>query len=116
MKSDARWRAPHEQSAPLFAALGDPTRLELVARLADGRAQSITHLTRGLRVSRQAVSKHLRVLADAGLVSSAPTGRENRWTLAPRRIEVAQRFLELMAARWDRRLEALERHLDETRG
>jgi DNA-binding transcriptional ArsR family regulator len=112
MRPDARARAAQEQSAPLFAALGDPTRLKLVARLADGRAQSITRLTRGLRVTRQAVTKHLRVLADVGLVSSTPTGRENLWTLAPRRFAVAQRYLDLMAARWDRRLEALERHLD----
>ena len=113
MRQQPRPRSGAADSAPLFAALGDPTRLELLARLSDGRAHSITRLSRGLRLTRQAVTKHLRVLAVAGLATSASAGRESLWTLAPRRLGVALQYLELMAARWDRRLEALKSHLED---
>ena len=100
-----------EDSAPLFAALGDPTRLGLVARLCEGGPQSIAALTRGTDVTRQAVAKHLRVLADAGVVRGSRHGRESRWEVEPRRLEVARRYLALMSRRWDERLAALERHV-----
>jgi DNA-binding transcriptional ArsR family regulator len=99
-------------SAPIFAALGDETRLGPVARLCAGGPQSIARLTAGSAVTRHAVSKHLRVLAGAGLVRSERRGRESRWALEPDRIEVARRYLDHMSERWTRRLEALERHLD----
>ena len=99
-------------SAPIFAALGDETRLGLVARLCRGGPQSIVRLTAGSAVTRQAVTKHLRVLAEAGLVRSERRGRERRWGLAPEQLEVARRYLDLMSDQWARRLEALERHLD----
>ena len=101
-------RAP----APLFAALGDETRLRLLARLSAGGPQSIARLTEGSDVTRQAVTKHLRVLAGAGLVAGARRGRETRWTLRPARLELARRFLDRMAERWSERLLALERHLE----
>jgi DNA-binding transcriptional ArsR family regulator len=100
--------------APLFAALGDPTRMRLVARLCAGGPQSIARLTAGSDVTRQAVSKHLLVLAGAGLVRGIRQGRESRWALVPRQLEVARRYLELISERWTQRLEALERHLDST--
>jgi DNA-binding transcriptional ArsR family regulator len=105
-------RAGIAGSAELFAALGDATRLELVARLAEGGPQSIARLTSGLRLTRQAVTKHLRVLADAGLVSGSRAGRESRWEMDPRALETARRYLDLMSARWDRRLDALRQHVE----
>ncbi len=99
-------------SAPIFAALGDETRLGLVARLCAGGPQSIARLTAGSAVTRQAVTKHLLVLAEAGLVRSERQGRESRWALEPDQFEVARRYLDLMSEQWSRRLEALERHLD----
>lgn len=100
--------------APLFAALGDGTRLRLVARLCAGGPQSIARLTAGSDVTRQAVSKHLLVLAGAGLVRGVRQGRESRWALVPGQLEVARRYLDLISERWTQRLEALERHLDST--
>jgi DNA-binding transcriptional ArsR family regulator len=99
-------------SAPIFAALGDETRLQLVARLCSGGPQSITRLTAGSRVTRQAVTKHLLVLADAGLVRGVRRGRESRWALEPEQLEVARRYLERISDQWTERLQALERHLE----
>ncbi len=98
-------------SAPIFAALGDETRLRLVARLCSGGPQSIRNLTVGSEVTRQAVTKHLLVLAGAGLVRGARQGRESRWALEPEKLEVARRYLETISEQWTERLEALERHL-----
>ena len=99
-------------SAPIFAALGDETRLRIVARLCAGGPQSIARLTAGSEITRQAVTKHLLVLADAGLVRGVRQGRESRWELEPKRLEVARRYLDLISEQWTERLEALERHLD----
>jgi DNA-binding transcriptional ArsR family regulator len=103
----SRMRAALEDTAPLFAALGDPTRLELVARLCEGGPQSIARLTGGLDLTRQAITKHLRVLSDAGLVHGSRTGRESRWEVEPRRLEVARRYLDMVAERWGKRLEKM---------
>jgi DNA-binding transcriptional ArsR family regulator len=105
-----------KRSAPIFAALGDETRLRLVARLCAGGPQSISRLTAGSAITRQAVTKHLLVLADAGLVRGARQGRECWWTLEPEKLEVANRYLELISEQWGQRLEALERHLDAISG
>jgi DNA-binding transcriptional ArsR family regulator len=99
-------------SAPVFAALGDETRLRLVARLCAGGPQSIARLTAGTKVTRQAVSRHLRVLAGAGLASAVRRGRESRWSLEPDRLEVARRYLDRVSEQWAVTLAALERHLD----
>jgi len=99
MSPSIRHRAP-EPSA-LFAALGDPTRLALVRRLSLEGALSVTALTSGTRISRQAVTKHLDVLAGAGLVESERHGRERLWALAPLRIEEARRALEQVSRDWD---------------
>src|SRR5436309_8381805 len=92
----ARW----PPSAPLFAALGDGTRLRLVSRLCAGGPMSIARLTAGTHVTRQAVTKHLQVLADAGLVRGRRQGRQSLWELEPRQLEVARRYLDLMSQRW----------------
>jgi len=85
----------------VFAALGDATRLRLVALLCAGGAMSIAQLTVGTEISRQAVTKHLQVLADAGLVRDAKLGRERRWELEPSRLDEARRSLDAIAAQWD---------------
>jgi len=95
------------ETAPVFAALGDETRLRLVARLCDEGPQSITKLTEGSDVTRQAVTKHLRVLEDAGVVRGSRDGRESVWEIEPRRVEAARRSLDLISARWDSAIERL---------
>jgi DNA-binding transcriptional ArsR family regulator len=105
-------RAVLENSALLFAALGDATRLKLVTRLCDDGPQSIARLTDGLNLTRQGITKHLRVLAAAGLVRDSRSGRESRWQIEPRRLEIARRYLDLISERWDARLKALERYVE----
>jgi DNA-binding transcriptional ArsR family regulator len=102
-------------AAPLFAALGDPTRLRLVARLCEGGPQSIVRLTEGMELTRQGVTKHLRVLGDAGLVRGTRRGRESLWTIEPKQIDVARSYLDLMSHRWDERLARLEKHVTKAR-
>ncbi len=94
-------------SAPVFAALGDEVRLRLVTRLCDEGPLSITKLTEGTDVTRQAVTKHLEVLASAGLVHSARRGRERIWALDPGRLADAEEALRRNSARWDEALERL---------
>ena len=101
-------------SAAIFSALGDATRLGLVARLGSGGPQSIARLTGDSRVTRQAITKHLLVLERAGLVHSERQGRETRWELEPDQLEVARRYLDLISEQWSDRLDALARHLDAT--
>jgi DNA-binding transcriptional ArsR family regulator len=99
--------AKQKGSAPLFAALGDTTRLRLVARLSDDGPMSITRLTGGSNVTRQAISKHLRVMEKAGLVRSSQHGRESVWRLERRRLEDARRYLDLVTRQWDETLDRL---------
>jgi DNA-binding transcriptional ArsR family regulator len=106
-------RSSEAAKADLFFALGDETRLRLVARLASGESQSIAHLTHGTDVTRQAVTKHLRVLADAGLVKSTRDGRERRWALQPRKLDEASQYLERISARWDAALARLKAMVEE---
>ena len=93
--------------APLFAALGDATRLWLVSRLSGGAPMSIATLTAGSRVTRQAITKHLRVLEGAGLVRSRRKGRESLWRLDERRVREARRYLDQISRGWDDALERL---------
>jgi DNA-binding transcriptional ArsR family regulator len=102
-----------EGSAPVFAALGDETRLRLVARLSTGGAFSIARLTEGSRVTRQAVTKHLHVLAGAGLVRDTRAGRERLWELDGSSLEEARRCLEAISNQWDHALERLRRLVEE---
>lgn len=88
-------------SAPLFAALGDETRLSIVERLASGAPRSISALTAGTGVTRQAVTKHLHVLGSAGLVRSLRQGRECLWEIEPSALAAARRALDLVSERWD---------------
>src|SRR5262245_53158455 len=92
------------RAAPVFAALGDPTRLRLVARLGGEGPLSIARLTEGTAVTRQAVTKHLRVLAGAGLARGVRQGRERLWQLETARLDEARRSLDAIAQRWDEAL------------
>jgi DNA-binding transcriptional ArsR family regulator len=94
-------------AAAVFAALGDDTRLHLVARLSSGGPQSIVALTDAVDVSRQAVTKHLVALAEAGLVRSEKAGRERIWELDTRRFGDAQRYLDEISSQWDRAVDRL---------
>jgi DNA-binding transcriptional ArsR family regulator len=105
-------KASLRSPAPVFAALGDETRLRLVDRLCSGGPQSISRLTAGSRVTRQAVTKHLRVLEGAGLLRETRVGRESRWEIETARLRIARRYLAWIAQRWSERLSSLERHLD----
>ena len=99
-------------SAAIFASLGDETRLRLVRALSGGKPLSITLLTAGTRVTRQAVTKHLHVLAAAGVVRGARQGREQLWELNGGQLREAQRQLELLSGQWDRALMRLKAHVE----
>jgi DNA-binding transcriptional ArsR family regulator len=96
----------------VFAALGDSTRLRLVERLCDGGPMSITGLSAGLPITRQGVTKHLRVMKNAGLVRSAQQGRETVWQLERNGIAEARRHLEAISAQWDSALARLRRFVE----
>src|SRR5277367_6747899 len=105
----ARRRTP----ARVFAALGDETRLILVAKLCGGQPRSISELTHGTRLTRQAITKHLRVLEQAGLVRSTQAGRENRFQLDPAPIESMKQYLDSVSERWDQTLARLKAFVEE---
>lgn len=100
-------------SASLFAALGDETRLRLVSRLCDRGPSSIAELTAGARVSRQAITKHLHVLSEAGLVHGERRGRENVWRFEPRRLNDAHRYLDVISSQWDEAIERLKAYVED---
>ena len=100
-------------AAPLFAALGDETRLRLIVRLSSGGPGSITQLSAKSAVSRQAITKHLRVLSDAGLVRSTRKGREQVWDLEPRRLDDAHEYLDRISKEWDEALDRLKAFVEE---
>jgi DNA-binding transcriptional ArsR family regulator len=100
--------ASRRARAPVFAALGDETRLSLVAKLCAGHPRSISQLTRGSRMTRQAITKHLRVLEGAGIVQSARTGRESLFEFVPEPLEVIKQYLDLVSVQWDQALARLK--------
>jgi DNA-binding transcriptional ArsR family regulator len=100
-------------SAPIFAALGDETRLRLVARLCDDGPLSITNLTVGSNLTRQAITKHLRVMEEAGLARSTRHGRESVWRLEQRRLEDARHYLDLISKQWDDALGRLRKFVED---
>jgi DNA-binding transcriptional ArsR family regulator len=106
-RASALHRSDARDAAPLFAALGDETRLQLVMRLAAGGPGSITRLSANSTVSRQAISKHLDVLSDAGLVRSTWRGRERVWDLAPQRLSDAHEYLDRISRMWDQAINRL---------
>jgi DNA-binding transcriptional ArsR family regulator len=101
------------QTASVFAALGDQTRLSLLNRLSSDGPLSISRLTEGAGVTRQAVTRHLDVLQSAGLAVSRREGRERVWTMDPRKLKTARRSLEEISAQWDAALERLRQLVEE---
>lgn len=89
------------EAVPVFAALGDATRLRLLGRLSTDGPLSITRLSEGTGVTRQAITRHLHALGDAGLVRDARRGRERVWQLDVKRLEKARRYLDHIASEWD---------------
>ena len=100
-------------AALLFAALGDPTRLALLDRLAASGPASVTTLADRFDQTRQGISKHLQVLAAAGVIDGRRVGREQVWTLNPRQLVEARRHLDLIARGWDSALTRLKAHVEQ---
>ncbi len=101
------------EAVPVFAALGDATRLSLVGRLSVDGPLSITRLSEGTGVTRQAITRHLYALGDAGLVRNARRGRERVWELDLRRLEKARRYLDQVSAQWDEAADRLKAFVEE---
>lgn len=99
--------------APIFAALGDETRLSIVAKLSTGEPHSIARLTEGTHLTRQAVTKHLRVLEGAHLVHSVRAGRENLYELDPGPIREVREYADVVSQHWDRALARLKALVEE---
>jgi DNA-binding transcriptional ArsR family regulator len=108
VKRNSAKNAALRKSAPIFAALGDETRLRLIAVLCAGGAMSIAQLTTGTDITRQAVTKHLQVLAEAGLVHDIRQGRERLWAFEPTQLDEARRSLDTIAQQWDQALMRLK--------
>lgn len=106
--SSASARPARADPVPVFAALGDRTRLALLTRLSDGRSRSIARLSEDTELTRQAVTKHLRVLESAGLVGSVRVGRESRFAYRPEPIAEAKSYLEGVSRQWDEALSRLQ--------
>ncbi len=102
-----------KQHALIFAALGDPTRLSLVSKLVDGEAHSISALSTGSKITRQAVTKHLSVLEDVGLVSKTKEGRESLYALDPEPLKSLQEYLDIISLQWDQTLQNLKTFVEE---
>jgi DNA-binding transcriptional ArsR family regulator len=107
-RSPSRRAAPRQARAPAFAALGDKTRLLLVARLCDGQPRSISQLTKGSKLTRQAITKHLRVLERAKIVRSVRAGRETRFEFDPEPIEEMKKYLDFVSQQWEEALARLK--------
>jgi len=101
------------QSAPVFAALGDRTRLTLLTKLSSGTRFSIARLSKGSPLTRQAITKHLLVLEEVGLIRSVRQGRENLFELQPKRLDEARRTLEIISDQWDQALARLKTLVEE---
>ena len=101
------------RAVPIFAALGDRSRLARVTRLCEGGPASVTRLSDGASITRQAISKHLRVLADAGLVTHTRAGRESVWEFQPDRLDEARRALDAISARWDAAIDRLKKLVED---
>jgi len=111
MSPDVARRA--QDAAPLFAALGDATRLQLLLRLSASGPESIARMSEKSAVTRQAIAKHLRVLADAGFVAGERRGREHIWRLRPQRLRDARVQLDRIAHQWDNALQRLRAFVEE---
>ena len=98
--------------AQLFAALGEPTRIGVVDRLRDGSEQSITSIATELPISRQALTKHLKVLEAAGIASSRRLGRETVYRIDPVGLVAAERWIADVSDQWDGAIDRLKKHVE----
>lgn len=111
-RSVAPSRFGARRSATIFAALGDETRLRLVARLCRDGPQSITRLASDADITRQAVTKHLRRMEAAGVLRATSAGRERLWELEPESLEDAEQYLRTIGDQWDAALARLQRFVE----
>jgi len=112
-KNHHRTAARRPAQAPIFAALGDQTRLSLVTKLSDGQARSITQLADGYKLTRQAITKHLRVLEKAGLVRSIHSGRESLFDFDPKPVKEIKDYLNFVSEQWEQSLQQLKLFVEE---
>ncbi len=113
MSRKRRSLAERRTYAPVFAALGDATRLSLVAKLCGGQPRSISQLTDGSNLTRQAITKHLRVLESAGVVRSVRAGRESLFEFEVEPIEQIKTYLDLVSEQWDQALARLKSFVED---
>ena len=112
-KRRSRMAARRVARAPVFSALGDETRLSLVAKLCGGQSYSISQLTKGSKLTRQAITKHLRVLESAGFVRSVHTGRESLFQFNREPIEEIKEYLDFVSKQWDQALARLKSFVED---
>ena len=112
-KSLSRSRAKSRAHAAIFAALGDTTRLSIVSQLSAGRPRSISQLTHGTRLTRQAITKHLRVLQSVGIVRGTRAGRENLFTFDPAPLNEMRAYLAFVSKQWDQALARLKSFVED---
>ena len=112
-KTPRQAQTRHPLHAVLFAALGDKTRLAIVARLCSGQPASISQLTAGTRITRQAVTKHLRVLQRAGIIRCTRSGRESLFALDPEPMQQMQEYLDHVSRQWDQALARLKSFVED---
>jgi DNA-binding transcriptional ArsR family regulator len=104
------------QAAPVFAALGDTTRLSLVRRLSTEGPLSITRLSDGSGMTRQAITRHLHALGKVGLVRDTKEGREHVFSLDLKRLEIARQYLDHVSAQWDAAAARLKAFVEDDQG
>ncbi|HKM47849.1 MAG TPA: helix-turn-helix domain-containing protein [Terriglobales bacterium] len=105
--------AAKQRRALVFAALGDGTRLALVAKLCGGEPHSISRLTEGSKLTRQAITKHLRVLESVGIVRCVRSGRESRFEFDPQPMEGIEEYLKFVSEQWDEALARLKSFVED---
>jgi DNA-binding transcriptional ArsR family regulator len=115
MLSKRRERSALKTRAAVFAALGDETRLSVLTKLCEGQPRSVSRLTAGTRLTRQGLTKHLRVLAKAGIVRSVRLGRQSLFELEPRPLEEVRNYLDKVARHWEDALGRLRAHFETDR-
>src|SRR5437660_11975330 len=112
-RARSRIAATRQARAPVLAALGDETRLSLLAKLCGGEPHSISQLTQGSKLTRQAITKHLRVLESVGIVHSVRMGRENLFEFNPEPVEQMKKYLDLLSEQWDQALSKLKSFVED---
>ena len=112
-KRRSRVAVKRQARAPVFAALGDEMRLALVTKLCRRQPYSISQLTHGSKLTRQAVTKHLRVLENAGIVHSTRAGRESLFEFDPQPIEEIKEYLDFVSQQWDEALTRLKTFVED---